>query len=302
MMGYYILAILAVFFWSFNVIIGVWLRDVLLPWQIAFFRWFIAAAVLLPWTIKDLIRHRKTLWQNADLIFWVSLIGIAFSNTCVYYAAYTVSAVDMSLISVTGPVFLLLFSRLFDGFRLTGRQRLGLGLTIIGLFFVLLHGRFSRLSQLHFATGDLWMLGMAASFGLYSFLMSKKPRRIGQATLLSLTVFIGMLLTLPLFIPECYINPLTARNMTPEVVTVMLGLGIFNSVLAYLFWNISLNNLGNLRAGSLYYLMPVFSTLEARFILNEPVFVAQIFGGLVILIGIFLTNARRPDSLRFERP
>lgn len=67
MMGYYILAILAVFFWSFNVIIGVWLRDVLLPWQIAFFRWFIAAAVLLPWTIKDLIRHRKTLWQNADI-------------------------------------------------------------------------------------------------------------------------------------------------------------------------------------------------------------------------------------------
>lgn len=117
-----------------------------------------------------------------------------------------------------------------------------------------------------------------------------------------MTVFIGMLLTLPLFIPECYINPLTARNMTPEVVAVMLGLGIFNSVLAYLFWNISLNNLGNLRAGSLYYLMPVFSTLEARFILNEPVFAAQIFGGLVILIGIFLTNARRPDSLRFERP
>jgi len=301
-MGYYVLAVLAVFFWSFNVIVASFLKDILEPWQIAYFRWIIAAVCLLPFTLPAIIRQRRILWRHGWFVLALSAIGIAFSNTCVYYAANTVSAIDMSLISVTGPVFLLIFARIFSGTRLHGAQRIGLALTIIGLFLVLLHGRLNSFRGMHLAIGDVWMFGMASTFGLYSYLMTKKPRGLGQTPLLAVTVTIGALLTLPLFLYENTFNPLTAHNMTPTVIAIMLYMGVFNSVLAYLFWNTALGKLGSLRAGSLYYLMPVFSTIAAHYLLGEQIFPAQLAGGLVILSGIWLTNTGRRRGLKIERP
>lgn len=301
-MGYYLLAILAVFFWSFNVIVASYLNETLLPWQIAYFRWFIAAVCLLPFTLPRILKQRRILLKHIWFILALSAIGIAFSNTCAYYAATTVSAIDMSLISITGPVFLLLFAHVFSGVRLHQFQRIGLGLILMGLFLVLFHGRLNTLKSFHFAWGDLWMFGLASSFGLYSYLMTRKPRSLGQTTLLAVTVSIGCLLTVPLFMYENTLNPLTHENMTKTVILIMLYMGVFNSVLAYLFWNVALNKLGSLRAGSLYYLMPVFSTITAHYILGEKVFVSQLIGGAVILSGIWLTNTGRPSRLKIERP
>ena len=301
-MGYYLLAILAVFFWSFNVIVASYLKETLLPWQIAYFRWFIAAVCLLPFTLPRILKQRRILLKHTWFILALSAIGIAFSNTCAYYAATTVSAIDMSLISITGPVFLLLFAHVFSGVRLHQFQRIGLGLILMGLFLVLFHGRLNTLKSFHFAWGDLWMFGLASSFGLYSYLMTRKPRSLGQTTLLAVTVSIGCLLTVPLFMYENTLNPLTHENMTKTVILIMLYMGVFNSVLAYLFWNVALNKLGSLRAGSLYYLMPVFSTITAHYILGERVFVSQLIGGAVILSGIWLTNTGRRSRLKIERP
>ncbi len=300
-MAYYMLAVLAVFFWSFNVIVGTYFIGVLLPWQIAFIRWFIAALVLVPITFKHIIQYKNVLLKHWQLIFWLSLIGIAISNTCVYYASYTVSAIEMSLFSVTGPVFLIIFSWIFLGISLSLKQQLGLVITLFGLVMVIVHGRLENLLEMRFVTGDLWMLAMASTFGLYSFLMSKKPKELPQLTLLSVTVIVGMILTIPYFIIECQANPLTDHNMTPTVIGIMLYMGIFNSFLAYLFWNAALDKMGELKVGSLYYLMPIFSTIEAHLILSERIYLSQVFGGIIIIIGILLTNAKRKKRLRIER-
>ena len=70
-------------------------------------------------------------------------------------------------------------------------------------------------------------------------------------------------------------------------------MGIFNSVLSYLFWNISLDTIGSLKASVIYYLMPIFSSIEAYFLLNEEIYKAQIYGGILVLIGIYLTNEKK---------
>ena len=80
-MVYYFLAVLAVFFWSFNAIVGRDLMYILTPWQIAFFRWFIAFLLLIPSTWRDIWKHRRLLWRHRTLVFWQALIGITFSNT-----------------------------------------------------------------------------------------------------------------------------------------------------------------------------------------------------------------------------
>ena len=300
-MVYYFLAILSILFWSFNAIVGKDLMYVLTPWQIAFFRWFIAALILLPSTWRDIWNHRRLLWQHKSLIFWLALIGITFSNTFVYIAAYSVDAIQMSLISVTGPMFLVLFSVLFSGLKITGRQKVGFIITAIGLLTVILKGHFSW-EAFDFQWGDLWMLMMAGTFGFYSFLNTKKPKIIKQITFLSVAIFLGCLMCIPPFICETIKSPLTVAHLTPKVIGIMIYMGLCNSVLAYLFWNQAINKKGAVRVGMLYYLMPIFTTIEACLILGEHLVMAQVYGGILILGGILLTNWRAKHNLRIERP
>lgn len=287
----YIFALSAILFWSFNVIVGRYLVGVITPWQIAFFRWAIAGLILFPLTIKSIIADYKIIWKHKKLIFWLSLIGITFSNTFVYYAAYTAGAIEMSLISVTGSVFLILFSRFLGNLYLTSKQKFGLFLTLIGLLMVILHGNFSTITQLKFEQGDFFMLMMALTFGFYSYLMSKKPKELNDLTLLTVNILLGAVMCIPQFIYDCLHHPLDAYNLNRTVVSILIYMGIFNSFLAYFFWNKSLLLIGGLKAGMLYYLMPLFSTIEAYFILHEHIYWVQIYGGTIIILGIWLANS-----------
>lgn len=299
---WFLVAVFGVFLWSFNVIVARYLTGVLLPWQIAFFRWFIAAVFLLPFTFKSIWMNRDILVRHWKWLVTLSAIGISFSNTCVYYAGYTVSAIEMSLFSVTGPLFIIIFARLFAGVRISGRQRMGLVVSLIGVLTIILHGRFLNLRQLHFEMGDIWMLLAASSFGLYSFMLSKKPPEIHQMTLLSATLWIGTFIVIPFFITDCFANPLTEVNLRPDVLAILVYMGLFNSLLAYLAWNTAVEKLGGVRVSVIYYLMPIFSTVEAYFLLHEKIYTAQIYGGLIILVGIFLSNRASKKELVIERP
>jgi len=297
----YALAVLAVFFWSFNVIVGSALQGVLTPWQIAFFRWFIAGVCLIPFTYKQVIREWESLKKAWRLVLSSALIGITFCNTCVYYASYTLSAVQMSLISVTGPVFLLLFARFLGGALITPKAKIGMMLALIGVVIIILKGRLDDALHFPIQSGDFWMVAMACSFGYYSYLISQKPKTLSQMGLLTAGIAIGTLGCFPFFVYETVQAPGTLVHMTIETVLVMLYMGIFNSVLAYYFWNTALEKLGSVKVSVVYYLMPVFSSVEAFFLLKEPLVISEVIGGICILIGMLLTNTKTRKSWHIER-
>ena len=287
----YILAILAVFFWSFNVIIGALLVDTLTPWQIAFFRWFIATVLILPFTIKGLIKNYHTIKRHKSLILWAAFWGISFSNTCVYYAAQTVQPVTLSLIGATGPLFLIFWDWLIRHNKISHQQMVGLIITLIGVVVIVLFSRADKLGNISWRAGDLWMLGTAASFGFYSFLAAQKPHHLPQFSFLSTCLIWGTIFTIPFFVYDCWVHPIS--HLTFETLGILLFLGIFNSFIAYLFWNWALEKSSTFKVGLTYYLMPVFSTLEAWFLLNEKISSLQLIGATIILIGIFLSNYRK---------
>lgn len=46
--------------------------------------------------------------------------------------------------------------------------------------------------------------------------------------------------------------------------------------------------IGALKTGLLYYLMPVFSSIEAYFIIGEKMSAAQLCGGILVISGVFI--------------
>lgn len=290
MIAGYIYAILAVFFWSFNVIVARYFAGVFSPWQISFYRWFFASVILIPFTFKEIIEKKSIIFKNWKIILSLSLTGIVFMNTFSYMAGKTISAVEMSLISVTGPIFIVILSRIFLGVKIRPLQVLGILLSFLGVIVIIMHGNILNLVNFKLKPGDFWMLMLALSFGVYSVIMTKRPKEISQICLLATTIYLGTIIILPLFLNDTITwNPLCKKWDLLSVGTLVY-MGIFNSILAYLFWNIALSKIGSLKASVIYYLTPIFSSIEAFFILHEEIYKNQLYGGILVLLGIFITN------------
>ncbi|MBD5398715.1 DMT family transporter [bacterium] len=295
----YIYAILAVLFWSFNVIVARYFADTFTPWQISFYRWFFASITLLPFCLKSIIKDWSIITKNFKILFWLSLTGIVLMNTFSYYAGRTITAVEMSLIGVMGPVFIVILSRIFLHEYITRFQLFGIIVSFIGVITIILHGQFLTIGNFTLAIGDFWMSLLALSFAIYSVISKFRPKEISQLTSLAFTVFFATIVILPLFIYDNITHPITHWDSL-EIWT-LIYMGVFNSVLSYLFWNLSLEKIGSLKSSMIYYLMPVFSSIEAYFLLGENIYPAQIYGGMLVILGIFMTN-KKSDKVALERP
>ena len=300
----YIYGVLAVFFWSFNVIVARYFANTFTPWQISFYRWFFASVILLPLTYRKIWYVKDELLKNWKLILSLSLSGIVLMNTFSYVAGKTIDAVEMSLISVVGPVFIVILSAIFLHIKLHLGQVLGILVAFFGVFFVIVKGDFANLAKVSLKIGVFWMSMLALFFAIYSVLMNFKPKSLSHITLLAVNIFVGTVIIFPFFVYDVIHNPVCEKwNLMNYA--ILLYMGIFNSILAYLFWNMALEKIGNIKASVIYYLTPVFSFIEAYFILDEKIYISQVVGGIIIICGIYFTNKYSQDSgenIEIERP
>ena len=242
--------------------------------------------ILLPFTLKDIIKYRKVIYKNSLLILFISVSGIVLSNTFIYIAGHTISAIDMSLINITGPIFLVVLSAIFLKQKMKIQQIYGLIITIVGIIIIITRGDIINLKNFSLKIGDFWTLMAALTFGIYGTLMLKKPKELPEIVLLSITIIIAVIMILPIFISSLDYNPLS--NMSKIDWAIMVYMGIVNSIITYLCWNTALNKFGSVKISVMYYLMPLFSTIESHFILGENLSLVQIYGGFFVLLGILI--------------
>jgi len=113
----------------------------------------------------------------------------------------------------------------------------------------------------------------------------------------SRAVAFGDLVVLPLFVAEL----LFGRHMavTPGNVAAIVSVALFSSVLAYIFWNQGVEQVGASVAGLFVHLMPVFGILLAWIFLGERLAAYHVAGIALILSGIGITSrlGRRPAPM-----
>lgn len=104
----------------------------------------------------------------------------------------------------------------------------------------------------------------------------------------TLAICISTILFLPLAAFDFTNVPLSPLTKTDILILIVLA--VFNSGIAYLSWNKALRLIGTVKTGTLYYLMPVFSTIEAYVLLNEQIYSSQIYGAVLVITGIVISN------------
>lgn len=285
-----LLAVAATIIWSGNFIIARAVINDIPPVALAFFRWLTACILLLPVAWKHIKPSWKIVQQNKAYFFWTGLTGISLFNTFVYIAGHSSTAINLALIGTTSsPIMSIILAHYFLKEHIQWRRIIGIILCIAGIFFLLSKGSFENLLHLQFTKGDGWVLLGALSFAIYNILARKKPKDISAIGFLFFVFCIGTALLIPAFFVEAaFVQPV---QWTWQTGSVILYLGLGTSVIAFLFWNRSIKELGAGRTALFGNLIPIFSSIEAVIILGEKINYIHIISFLLIVAGLAFDNS-----------
>jgi len=282
----YLLLILTTLFWSGNFVLARAMHLDLPPITMAFSRWLLALLIILPWLLPRLIRQRKVLWDNAGSLLFFGVVGVAGFNTQVYIGLQDTSATNAVLMQSMVPIMILVLGALFLGERGSRKQWLGVTLSFIGVAVLIARGDLQSLLGLEFNRGDLWIFGAVLVWSVYSLGLRWRPKGLDGFTFFGITVVVAVVVLAPLAWWEQADVPALEWQM-PMLLTV-LYMAIFPSILAYLFWNRGVEELGASVAGLFIHLMPVFGMLLSVIFLGEALHSFHLWGVVLIFAGIYL--------------
>lgn len=287
----FVLAFLATVVWSFNFIASRGFAQDMPPFTLAFYRWAVALCAILPFTwgpLKQSLPHYRANWRYYLV---AGLLGIAYFNTAIYYAAHTVPALNLSLIATASPLFTIILARMFLGEAIAPARLAGMAAAFTGIVLLITGGDPVMLTTLSFHAGDLISLSSALTFAIYTLLLRKKPAGGTPATYFAVTVAIGVAALFP-----CMVWELAAGgriNFSIPLLGALLYMGLGASLLAFTCWAVAVGLIGPSRASIIYYSLPLFCAVEAVIFLGEGIHWYHFVSGALILGGLLLATGNK---------
>lgn len=258
----YALAMFVIFIWSVTFVSTKILLKYLSPTEILFYRYVIAYFLFVA-------ASPKMIWP------------LSFST-----------ASNVSLLVATAPMLTGLVSHfLTKNEKITTYFIYGGLLALAGVFLIVFNGHFVlRLNP----AGDMLAIMAALSFAFYSIIIRDLNRGVYSAVVITRKTFFYSLLSLIplLFTPLFEWDPRVL--MKKEVFGNLIFLGVFASALCFLLWNRVIWDLGAVKANSLIYLSPPLAMLSAAIVLHERITLFAGGGGLLILLGVYLSQKKAP--------
>jgi drug/metabolite transporter (DMT)-like permease len=261
------------------------------PMALAFWRWTATAALMAALLRGALWASRGVAGAEWRRILALGTIGMGVCGAFVYLAADTTTATNIGLIYAVAPVAIILLGRALFGERLGKVQTLGVALAFAGVAIIVLRGSLDTLLGLRFAPGDLWALGGALGWAVYTVLLRHWRSELGVNLRFAWIALGGAAALLPFALAEALLaGPPPATAASAGWVALLATVA---SVGAYQTYGIVQRGLGTARAGLILYLTPLYTAGLAWLFLGEGFARHHAVGAALLLPGIYLAT-RRP--------
>lgn len=284
----YFLLVLTALFWSGNFVLSRGMHADIPPLSLSFWRWTAALFFLSFFGVRHLWAQRQLVRKHLKFITIQGLLGVAGFNSLIYMAMQTTTAINAVLVNSCIPVLIAVFSWVMYKEMMTKRQCLGVLVSLCGVLLIITRGKMSHLLAMNFNRGDLLVFVAALIWAFYSANLKKYPKELHPFAYLSGIIISGLMGIFPFYLMEVYSGKTMTIN-TSSIVTI-LYVAIFASLLAFIFWNRAVRQVGANKAGPFIHLMPVFSTILAVLFLGETLHRYHIQGIVLIFCGILMTT------------
>jgi drug/metabolite transporter (DMT)-like permease len=294
----YLKLVLTTFFWGGTFVAARFAVGEAPPFFAASCRFIIASLVLIPLAAWQSRREGRrfpvpgTFRQLAGL-FSLGLTGVFLYNAVFFTGLRLTTASNGALIVAINPLLTVVLSALWLRERVSAGQAAGLILSLFGVAVVIARGSLGLVTSLSFNRGDLIMLGAPLCWALYSVLGKKALVRFTPLAATAYAALFGALLLVPAALGEHAAagGPLPGFSWLGWL--AILQLALLGTVVGFVWWYQGVQQIGTARAAAFVNLVPVFGALLAALILGERLVASQIWGGFLVILGVYW-GSRRP--------
>ena len=285
----YFLLTLTAFIWSLNWILGRAIVGHVTPIALTFIRWSIAIVALMPFALPMIRANWPIVRRDWKTIVFLAFWGTGLHNTFSYVGLNFTTATNGVILNSATPVIIVVLSWALYRETITRLQALGIAVSMVGVAAIVSRGDLAALAALAINKGDVIVLVGVTFWAAYTVFLRHKPAELPGLALLTCCGCVGLVFLAPLVAIEMAFFG-GRVEVSPLTLAAMLYLGIFPSVLGYVFWNRAVAEVGPTVSGMFMHLMPPFAGILAWLFLDESIHAYHFAGMALILAGIALTT------------
>ncbi len=279
---------LTMFFWG-----GTWIAARVVvqevpPLAAAVWRFLFAVVSLgglVLWHYRRLLPLTR---REALQVLALGATGIFLYNICFLFGMQHMAAGRGALVVALNPVVVTLGAWLLLGEPMTRLKALGSAVALVGCLTVI--GKGSPLAPLagDIGQGELLILACALLWASYTLIGRVAMRTISPLVATTYASVAGWLMLLAVALTHAPGD--LAPDYSPRSWAALLFLGLLGTTLGFTWFNQGVQKIGAARASIFINLVPVAAVLQAAWLLDERPGPSVLFGGLLVLAGVALTQ------------
>ena len=258
------------------------------PVSLAFWRWLTVFLILLPFFYGEILSNKKFINKEFWKLFFLGSMGCGVCGAFPFIAGMSTTMANMGIIYTSSPVFIIILSVMFFKDKINSSRILGLVLCLIGVLAIISKGNLDLLINFKFTSGDLWMIGAAMGWAIYSIYLLNWKSKFSLMTRFTLIAMFGAISLFPFYILEeiFYFNTSFNNNFIFWVLFAAISPGI----IAFTLYTKVQKYLGASLTGFTLYIFSIYSAIYGIILFDEALLNFHYFGAAFVFAGVYLAR------------
>ena len=288
----YILLFVQPIFMATNIIVARGGVEYVPPISLAFWRWLTVFLILFPFFYNEILKNKKYINKEFWKLFFLGSMGCGICGAFPFIAGMSTTMANMGIIYTSSPIFIIILSAMFFNDKINFSRVIGLVLCLIGVLAIISKGNLNLLINFKFTSGDLWMIGAAMGWAVYSIYLLNWKSKFSLMARFTLIAMFGTISLFPFYILEeiFYFNTAFNSNFLFWVLFAAVSPGI----IAFTLYTRVQKYLGASLTGFTLYIFSIYSAIYGIILFDEALLNFHYFGAAFVFAGVYLARKITP--------
>jgi drug/metabolite transporter (DMT)-like permease len=284
----YILLFVQPIFMATNIIVARGGVEYVPPISLAFWRWLTVFIILFPFFFSEILNKRNQLSKEFWKLFFLGAMGCGVCGAFPFIAGMSTTMANMGIIYTSSPIFIIILSVMFFKDKINLSRIIGLLLCLIGVLTIICKGKINLLLNFKFTSGDLWMVGAAIGWAIYSIYLLNWKSNFSLMARFTLIALFGALSLLPFYMIEefYYFNTIFNSNFIFWILFAAISPGI----IAFTLYTRVQKYVGASLAGFTLYIFSIYTAIYGILLFDEVLLNFHYIGAAFVFIGVYLAR------------
>jgi len=247
----------------------------------------ILGATILFWVLASFMPKEKIDKKDYKTFFLAAVFGVVTNMFLFLKGLELTTPIHASVIMITTPIIILVFSAFFLKERITGLKVAGIILGFAGAIVLSVYGQSSRPAD-NVLLGNLMIFVNAISYSIYIIIIKKLTAKYHPFTFIKWLFLFGLIMVIPFGMHD--VQEIQWSTFTPYVYFSVGFVVVGATFFTYMLNPLALRKLKASTVGTFIYLQPVIAGVFAITMGVDTVNIVKISAMLLIFSGVYLVS------------